>query len=96
MSEIRECLYCGELFQAKHHRNMYCSAECKIYARRERDRAKKRKPILHADVTIEQMIDAAIRLSEERGKLVQYGDVQAELMLGNLIVKDGVIVEKHV
>ncbi len=94
MNEIRECLYCGELFQAKHYRNMYCSAECKINARKERDRAKKRKPIQHADVTIEQMIEAAMRLSEERGKLVQYGDVQAELMLGKLIVKDGVIVGK--
>jgi hypothetical protein len=92
MLEIRSCLLCGNTFIAKNNRHVYCSAECKIDARKQREKQIRYKSTHTADVTIEQIIDTALRLSKERGKLVQYGDVQKELLLGKLKVKDGVIV----
>jgi predicted nucleic acid-binding Zn ribbon protein len=93
MLEIRSCLLCGASFKAVNNRHVYCSAECKIDANKQRRKQGHRNNTRTASITIEQMIDTALRLSEERGKLVQYGDVQKELLTGKLIVKDGVIVD---
>jgi predicted nucleic acid-binding Zn ribbon protein len=91
MLEIRSCLLCGASFKAVNNRHVYCSAECKIDANKQR--RKQNKSTQKAEITIEQIIDTALRLSKKRGKLVQYGDIQKELLLGKLIVKDGVIVD---
>jgi hypothetical protein len=42
-------------------------------------------------LTIEQVVDTMLRLSEERGKHMQYGDIQKGLLTGKLKVKGGVI-----
>ena len=42
-------------------------------------------------ITIEGMVDIMMRLSKERGRVVQYGEVQSELLTGKLKVKGGAV-----
>lgn len=94
MIKMRNCWHCGTRFVAENDRCRYCSAECKMEERKERKRlakVKSRKPTNQANVTIDMMVDAMLRLSAERGKPVQYGDIQTGLVTGKLKVKGGVI-----
>ena len=83
------CLVCGMEFKSNHHHALYCSDECR------KDAKKMNKPVVvktaKASITIEDMVEEALRLSKESGHVVSYGDVQAMMMLhGHEIKKKGV------
>ena len=92
----RNCDICGAEFTTNHKLKRYCSKECSKEAERIRKRKWKPKNKCAASeqkvsVTIDQMIEIALKLSKEQGRIIQYGDVQSMLLTGKLKVKDGVI-----
>lgn len=95
------CAFCGEEFEKTNHNQRYCCEECNKTAenqrRRQRDRQRRRIAQKSAKLganfpSIEDMVDIMLRLSKERGRVVQYGEVQRLLLTGRLKVKDGVLV----
>lgn len=95
MNKIRYCKWCGKEFVPKHFNEAYCSCDCRYQGQLENARIKKLKKDMECkqpDVTNDMMVDATERLSKERGRYVSYGEVQKELDMGKLYVKDGVIV----
>ena len=95
------CQFCGEWFEKIHHGQKYCCKECSQTAERkmkkERDAKRRRKQKNNVKATspypnIYGMVDIMMKLSKERGRVVQYGEVQRLLLTGRLKVKDGVMV----
>ena len=79
MTEIRYCLHCGAEFETDNKRRVYCSGTCKsraLYKRRTK------KGLKAPSVSIEQMVDEMLRLSEEKGRSVQYGELQRMMLTG--------------
>ena len=103
-SIMESCKWCGEWF-AKRGNQKYCCAECRrlserqqarINARkmREEKRVKKKNNDLREKpkITLDTMVDLMLKLSKEKGRTVQYGEVQRLLLTDRLKVRDGVIV----
>lgn len=93
-----ECGWCGELFEKKGNQT-YCCKEHSRLAKNQRVTLRnlklakaKEKQQKTPSLSIEDMIKISLKLSKERGCVVQYGDVQRELMTGKLKIKDGVVV----
>lgn len=91
------CYYCGEWF-VKRGNQRYCCKECRELAekqqwaqQREKEKIKKKKKAQgKPGLSIEGMVDVMLKLSEERGHIVQYGEVQRELLTGRLKLNGGV------
>ena len=96
------CYWCGKWFvkEGKKHARKYCCEECrrlaekqqknkanKIYndARKHRKTEQEDKPGL----PMNDMLELMDKLSKERGRVVQYGEVQQEILTGKLKVKGG-------
>lgn len=83
MAEIRYCQNCGAEFVTDNRRKIYCSGECKGKSLRKRRAMEARKASVKPPrITIEQMVDEMMRLSEETGRLVQYGELSQMLLTG--------------
>jgi endogenous inhibitor of DNA gyrase (YacG/DUF329 family) len=83
MTEIRYCQYCGEEFVTDNKRRIFCSGECKNKSLRKRRAMEARKASMkQPNLTIEQMVDEMMRLSEEKGRIVQYGELSQMLLTG--------------
>ena len=92
------CKYCGHVFYPKHHNEGYCSDECRhqrqVESNRQARSALNRKKAMKCKtpyVSMKQMVDAMIRLSNKKGRTVQYGEVQRLLITGKVEVRGGVI-----
>ena len=93
MDKIGNCKMCGAEYVRIAGNHLYCSTECRNVALKiKKERAKEGKYGDNPKITIEQMMDAALRLSEKYGRPVQYGEVQRLLLTGKLKVKGGVII----
>ena len=96
------CKICGEWFTKKKNNQRYCCENCKREAARRiarkryydvlKPQSKVVKKSSTPSITIDDMVAIMLKLSQERGRAVQYGEVQRELMTGKLKVKDGVVV----
>jgi NAD-dependent DNA ligase len=83
MSEIRYCQYCGAEFATDNNRRIFCSGECKCKAHRKRRAMGARKASVKPPrLTIEQMVDEMMRLSAEKGRIVQYGELSHMMLTG--------------
>jgi NAD-dependent DNA ligase len=83
MAETRYCQYCGAEFVTDNNRKIFCSGECKCKARRKRKAEETVKVNLKkANITIEDMVDEMLRLSKEKGRIVQYGELSQMLLTG--------------
>lgn len=85
-TRIMNCLHCGTPFKARNNRHCYCSASCKRDANFERKQATIRLNVKPANITIEDMVDEMMRLSEEKGRTVQYGELQKMLLTGRHVI----------
>ena len=94
------CAFCGEEFKKTNHNQRYCCEECCKTAenqrRRQRDRQRRRIAQKSAKVganplSIEDMVEIALKLSKKYGRVVSYGEVQRLLITGRLKLKDGVM-----
>lgn len=79
------CKLCGKEFHVRYGNQRYCSPECRVHgdriaARRRRNRQKRVSPAL----SMQEMLDIMEKMSEEQGRVVQYGEVQAMLLTGRL------------
>jgi hypothetical protein len=75
------CRCCGKEFIAKEYRTKYCSTECRGTGYIHKQKKKEHSPV-KANVSIYDMVDEMLRLSKERGRVVQYGDLQQMMMTG--------------
>lgn len=91
MNKIAKCQCCGEEFVKKVKIQRFCCDACRRKAYNESPKMKEHKAP-KVNVTMDMMLDAMLRLSKERGRVVQYGQVQKELLTGKLYVRGGVIV----
>ena len=83
MTEIRYCQNCGVEFVTDNKRRIYCSGECKRKSLRKRRAMEARKASMkQPNLTIEQMVDEMMRLSDEKGRIVQYGELSQMLLTG--------------
>jgi NAD-dependent DNA ligase len=83
MAETRYCLHCGAEFVTDNRRRVFCSGECKCKAHRKRRATENVKVKLKkANITIEDMVDEMLRLSAEKGRIVQYGELSQMLLTG--------------
>ena len=86
------CAWCGTWFE-KRGSQKYCCEECSLLAEKEQKKREYRKKTLAKtkapSVSIEQIVDLMLRLSKERGYVVQYGEVQRELLTGKLKLNGG-------
>lgn len=98
---IEFCAFCGDDFEKTNHNQRYCCDECQKTAEKQRKRQRERQRRSEAKKSIklgakfpsiEDMVDIMMKLSKERGRVVQYGEVQRLLLTGRLKVKDGVMV----
>ena len=95
MEKIGKCKVCGCEFVKKGGNHLICSEECKKKQWRDKYNAEKERTIVKkpADKTsIYDMVEIAMKLSKERGKIVNYGDLQAEIITGKIRVRGGAIV----
>lgn len=99
MENETACGWCGEWFVKHHHKQLYCCKECSKLAERHskqmskikmREQKNKEKQEKHG-LSIQNMLDIMDSLSQERGRVVQYGEVQSMLYTGKLKEKDGVL-----
>ena len=90
MDKIAKCRYCGKEFVKNVKIHRFCSDVCRRRAYNEKPKAEEPK-VTKVKVSMEQMLDAMFRLSEKKGRNVQYGEVQSLLIAGKLKVKGGVI-----
>lgn len=93
------CKWCGEWFVKQHHKQCYCSKECRrladqkarrlsdIRIRMRKQNAQQKKQHL----SIYDMVDLMMKMEKEQGKVLQYDDIQTMLYNGQLKEKDGVI-----
>jgi hypothetical protein len=95
MAKEEACGWCGEWY-VKHGNQNYCSKECSRLAEKQREKLKnlKRrstKKIAQSkpSLSIQDMVDLMLKLSKERGRVVQYGEVQKMILTGSLKVKGG-------
>lgn len=96
MNKAEACAFCGEWFNKSHHNQRYCCDKCKKEADRRRykkryfddikSQKKNEKKAAPPSITIDGMVALMMKLSKERGYVVQYGEVQQELFLGKLKV----------
>lgn len=96
MEKICKC--CGHVFYPKHHNEGYCSEECRHQRQIELNRQyrsvsekKKAMKCKTPYVSMKQMVDAMLRLSKKKGRIVQYGEMQRLLITGKVEVRGGVI-----
>lgn len=92
---MAKCNICGEEFNRLSGSQRYCSNECRRKAVRQRlnKRKEKQKPKTPPDkTTVYDMVDIMMQLSKERGRIVQYGQLQAEIATGKVRVKGGKLV----
>ena len=93
------CWICGEWF-VKRGNQRYCCEECRKIAEKQREKEadrryresvkrKKTESIDKSGLSMDDMLDLMARLSKERGRIVQYGEVQQEILTGKLNVKGG-------
>lgn len=79
MTKKRYCQYCGAEFTTDNNRKIFCSGNCK----RKSHQKRRAKPLVnHPKITIEDMVDEMIRLSDEKGRSVQYGELQKLMLTG--------------
>lgn len=97
MAIEQACAWCGEWFIKKGNKK-YCCKECSELADKQRTlqrNSKNRNPKRTAKgiegLTINGVVDIMLKMTEERGKVVQYGDVQTMLYTGQIKEKDGVV-----
>lgn len=98
MGTTEACKICGKWFTKKRHNQKYCCDKCKAEAEKRRKqrlyfntvKPQKREKCAPPSITIEGMVDIMLKLSKERGYIVQYGEVQRLLLTGKIKVKDGV------
>lgn len=90
MKEIANCKYCDKEFEKQQPNHRFCCTKCRrdFYEKKPR---KEQPKVGKVKVSMEQMLDAMFRLSEKKGRSVQYGEVQRLLITGKLKVKGGVI-----
>ena len=96
MNKIGKCRFCGREFVKKNNSHRCCSRDCRIKAwnqdtKKLQEEQPKERKVTKVKVSMEQMLDAMSRLSEQKGRNVQYGEVQRLLITGKLKVKGGVI-----
>ncbi len=102
MAKQEMCALCGEWFvkEGMNHNQKYCCKDCSYIAHRKSvlESSKRRKANSKATTqgtqspSIPDMVDIMMRLSTLRGRPVQYGEVQTELLTGKLKIKGGAIV----
>lgn len=86
--ETRVCKICGAEFTTDNSRKIYCSKKCKVKGSHE----KRKHPSVKAHVkqpkiTIYDMVEEMLRLSEEYGRSVQYGELSVMLLTGRHTIK---------
>ena len=101
LCRTESCKICGELFAKRNNHQKYCCDKCKKEAERRRlkeryfdvvkPQKKKERKVIAPSITIDGMVALMLKLSKERGRVVQYGEVQAELITGKLKLKEGTI-----
>ena len=98
MSKTEACRICGEWFTRTQHNRIYCCDKCKREAEKRRlkkryfdvvkPQKKKEKKVYTPSITIDGMVALMLKLSKERGRVVQYGELQRELLTGKLKVEE--------
>lgn len=85
------CKICGNKFETENNRQIYCSVECKYEAQKQRSRMKNAPAVKEYPSTYD-MVEAMLKLSKKRGRIVQYGEVQKLILTGRLKVVRGRII----
>lgn len=85
------CKICGNKFETENNRQIYCSCECK-YEAKKRGSREKDIPTTKTYPSIYDMVEAMLKLSKKRGRIVQYGEVQKLILTGRLKVVRGRII----
>ena len=87
-TETRVCKICGAEFTTDNSRKIYCSAKCK---NKGSDELKKHPRVKvyakQPKITIYDMVEEMLRLSEEYGRSVQYGELSEMLLTGRHTIK---------
>ena len=91
MERMIKCRVCGEEFTTTNNRQRFCSYKCRYEAQKERE-AKKSSSPAKTYPDIYDMVDAMMKLSKERGRVVQNGEVQRMILTGRLKVVGGRII----
>lgn len=92
------CRWCGELFVkrgnqrycCKEHSRLSVTQKARLKARMKRMKGKSTSDRVPS-VSIQGMLDLMESLSKEKGRVVQYGEVQSMLYTGKIKEKDGVL-----
>ena len=83
------CGWCGEWFEKRGNKR-YCCKECSELAGRqmlrlrEEKKRHKKNAMPVAGLSIDDVVDLALKLSAESGKTFQYDDIQTMLIAGDL------------
>lgn len=89
MGRIAYCRFCSDEFEMVNSHHFYCSRECR---RLDLKRKSKKETQKSNYPSVEDVVSVMLKLSKERGRTVQYGEVQTELISGKLKIKNGRIV----
>ena len=99
MAQEEMCKWCGELFFKRGNQCYCCKEHSRLAANQKaklKARMKSKKAKWNSDrvpnVSLHGMLDLMERLSSEKGRTVQYGEVQSMLYTGKLTIKDGVLI----
>ena len=93
---IESCGWCGEQFEKRGNKR-YCCDECSKLGKKQAHRlycTKKRKDKntkAASNLSMQEMIDLMDKLSKERGRVVQYGELQSMIYNGEIKLKGGAV-----
>lgn len=88
MDKTVYCRFCGWEFEPRNNHHFYCSRECRHFDLKRKNKKETKKSNYPS---IEDAVDIMLKLSDERGRVVQYGEFQTMLYTGKIKIKDGVI-----
>ena len=86
------CGWCGEWFVKEHHNQCYCSKQCRRYADKQKAMLREKKKSAQQkkakqsipNLSMYEMIELMEKLSKERGRTMQYGELQTMIYKGEL------------